>query len=927
MPKSNSMRLGYLGSVALIALAGAYSGAQAAQIQFGEVSLTLDNNLAVGISDRVASRNTAYLPESNGGPKSLNAADAGSNTLPAISGLTGTGIAALCNPLCGPLTGNMTTTNNPYAFAGSINADDGRLNYTSGDIIGAPVKMTSELTAVWRNYKAFVRGYGFYDFVLTDFNHGDRSLLNDDSKGLVGRDYRLLDAFISADFTFADMPLNIRVGKQVINWGESTFLLNGLNNFNPIDVTAYRRPGAEIKDILLPVNAIEGSISLPYNVSLAGYYALGWDRYRLDPAGSPFSATDVVDATSGFGGNQNAASFLSGGRFAGYKLNCGTGTDQTTNGLAFARSINLLPGTNGTYSVQIPGLNSPVGTRPNCTQDVVAGSSFFNYATPVVIGQAEATRFGKVSIMNSTGYAAQSSAYEGIVDRGKDLYPSQSGDFGLNVKYLMEGGVLDGYEFGGYYQNYSSRLPFVDETTGSPQLGLITVGNSSNIPVAVTPASVGSNLASRYAGPAGCVNPAFGPIANLADPRAAALQILPASDPQNLLNVNSVVTATNFIPPTRFKDTSIDPFTGTHDTLAYQLVHDNLGAVVAANSATAIVTNFGTGLYHSNYGLGNFHSIGNMIEFNCALDLLQSGVVAGLPMNFNGTMLVNAYNQIGLSLSYPSGIEQYGFSWAGTIGTWGIQGELTYRPKAPFQADTDQVTIAAVTQECAFVAAGNVGSFNFEPLDTMLTRCDPTHVGNSRINGEIFNSMYTGQVGSTATFTNSEWFVDAIGADLGIFVPEIGFVHVPGVEKTWIDNNPLVGGKYVGPVQYGNTGCQGSDLPLGGLLALDHKSSKECRPTDTSAGLVLLAITQYNNAFNTGFVVAPQAAFSWDFYGTTPAPYGNYMEGRMAVSLGVNGTLNNSFTMGVNYTNYFGAGIRNKSQDLDYVSASMGYSF
>jgi hypothetical protein len=91
--------------------------------------------------------------------------------------------------------------------------------------------------------------------------------------------------------------------------------------------------------------------------------------------------------------------------------------------------------------------------------------------------------------------------------------------------------------------------------------------------------------------------------------------------------------------------------------------------------------------------------------------------------------------------------------------------------------------------------------------------------------------------------------------------------------------------------------------------------------------LVMLAITQYNNAFGSGFVLAPQAAFSWDFYGTTPAPYGNYMEGRMAVSLGVNGTLNNAFTVGVNYTNYFGAGIRNKSQDLDYVSASMGYSF
>jgi len=168
---------------------------------------------------------------------------------------------------------------------------------------------------------------------------------------------------------------------------------------------------------------------------------------------------------------------------------------------------------------------------------------------------------------------------------------------------------------------------------------------------------------------------------------------------------------------------------------------------------------------------------------------------------------------------------------------------------------------------------------------------------------------------------------------LAIFVPEIGFVHVPGVEDTWVDNNPLVGSAalltqaYVGPVQYQNIGCQGSDLPLGGLLNLDHKTSKQCRPTDTSAGLVMLAQVQYANAFNSGFLLSPTAAFSWDFYGTTPAPYGNYLEGRMAVNLGVNGELNNNFHVGLNYTMYFGAGIANKSQDQDFAAVSASYSF
>jgi hypothetical protein len=73
--------------------------------------------------------------------------------------------------------------------------------------------------------------------------------------------------------------------------------------------------------------------------------------------------------------------------------------------------------------------------------------------------------------------------------------------------------------------------------------------------------------------------------------------------------------------------------------------------------------------------------------------------------------------------------------------------------------------------------------------------------------------------------------------------------------------------------------------------------------------------------------VSPLVAFSWDFTGTTPAPYGNYMEDRKALNLGVSGTLNNNLTLGVNYVNYFGGHIQNRSRDLDYVSGSMSYSF
>ena len=34
----------------------------------------------------------------------------------------------------------------------------------------------------------------------------------------------------------------------MINWGESTFIQGGINAINPVDVSALRVPGAELRD-------------------------------------------------------------------------------------------------------------------------------------------------------------------------------------------------------------------------------------------------------------------------------------------------------------------------------------------------------------------------------------------------------------------------------------------------------------------------------------------------------------------------------------------------------------------------------------------------------------------------------------------------------------------------------------------------------
>jgi hypothetical protein len=326
-----------------------------------------------------------------------------------------------------------------------------------------------------------------------------------------------------------------------------------------------------------------------------------------------------------------------------------------------------------------------------------------------------------------------------------------------------------------------------------------------------------------------------------------------------------------------------------------------------------------------------------MMQLNCALAIVQSGTspVTARPTLFDGAETLAYASDLGVFAEYPEDIKVFGFSFNTTLGSWGLQGDFTYRPEAPFQVDTDSMTIAAAAAACAFPAGTGDLAATFEALNTYagtgcFARGTPSFE-NTTLSGVLRNEMITAQIGTTAQFTGSDWFIDALGADIGTLVTEVGMVYVPGVEDTWLDKYDPDGAGPLNPTQvlqqYQNTGCNGSDLPLGGLLALDRKSSAQCRPTDFSAGLVALFTIQYNNFMDTGFAVSPRVVYSYDFEGTTAAPYSNYLEDRQAINLGVDGTLNNNLRVGVSYSNFFGGHINNKSSDRDFASVSASYSF
>ena len=256
----------FLGSAAGAAMLLAAGTAQAVEYKFGEMTLSVDNIASIGVGVRTSSQNCINVSTFNGGCTVANGST------------TGIGF--------GP------------------NDDDGNINTDQWDVYSTPVKLTTDFELKYQNMGAFVRTKLFYDHWVYEEQgtrnnrFGSRPMVDanrgDDARRFGGRGADILDAYAYINFDLGGNPVSLRAGKQVVNWGESLFIQGGISSYLPVDVSALRTPGSELKEAYLPTTSIYGSIALPNNISLEAFWQLAWTKTRLDACGTFFSGTDAV---------------------------------------------------------------------------------------------------------------------------------------------------------------------------------------------------------------------------------------------------------------------------------------------------------------------------------------------------------------------------------------------------------------------------------------------------------------------------------------------------------------------------------------------------------------------------------------------------------------------------------------------------------
>lgn len=241
--------------------------ASAIEYSNGDFSMNVQSTLSYGVSARVEQRADSLVGKCNLNP---------------------------CLPIPLSVRPNSAQRAAPGRF--SVNGDDGNLNYDRGDFFSNNVKLTTELA--WQygeNFGGLLRGTTFYDF-----ENADRADLTDIAKERVGKNTQLLDAFVYYNFEVGEGSGNLRAGRQVVSWGESTFIQGGINVINPFDVAKLRIAGAELKEAFLPIDMLYGSFSFNENISVEALYMLEFEQTEPEPRGTYFSTNDFGSLGSEF---------------------------------------------------------------------------------------------------------------------------------------------------------------------------------------------------------------------------------------------------------------------------------------------------------------------------------------------------------------------------------------------------------------------------------------------------------------------------------------------------------------------------------------------------------------------------------------------------------------------------------------------------
>lgn len=309
---------------------------------------SFDSTLTYGMSQRLGSRDCSIIGNDSGGcnPGVNNELSRYYNTA------SGSGYA---------------NVDNNYS-----NSDDGNLNYNKHDVHSHVLKGIHELSVKFGDgWSALGRVSWLKDFKMDNVRDVD---LEHDAKRSSSERFDLLDLWVAKGFDIGQMPAKIKVGNQVISWGEEIFFSGGINQINAYSLPKFSTPGTQLKEVFIPAQMVSFNLGLTDSLSLESYYQFKWNEFDLNASGTYFGngdivgegnrpiylSTDVVDGLLGVG---TCAASTPTGRCGAPRISGLTDAQLVAAGLAIPYAGKDRPKDGGQYGVALRWMADAIETE------------------------------------------------------------------------------------------------------------------------------------------------------------------------------------------------------------------------------------------------------------------------------------------------------------------------------------------------------------------------------------------------------------------------------------------------------------------------------------------------------------------------------------------------------------------------------------
>ncbi|HSV52997.1 MAG TPA: DUF1302 domain-containing protein [Burkholderiaceae bacterium] len=190
-------------------------------------------------------------------------------------------------------------------------SDEGDYSFDRGDAVAKRLDLLTEFDVTYRKkYGLRVSAAGWADAAYGSRGKSNPALAalasypNNEYSDYTKRFYRgasgeVLDAFVFGGFDIGDVPVQAKLGRHTLYWGESLFLGGNLHSVayaqNPLDLQkGSATPGVEAKEIFRPLNQISAQAQLSDTLSVSAQYLLEWESFRYPEGGTYLGPVDLL---------------------------------------------------------------------------------------------------------------------------------------------------------------------------------------------------------------------------------------------------------------------------------------------------------------------------------------------------------------------------------------------------------------------------------------------------------------------------------------------------------------------------------------------------------------------------------------------------------------------------------------------------------